>query len=301
MARQKAFLVIGLGRAGDVLYGSLQHHREQLATHGVQQPARSEEEMFRAAVWIRHDHRAWSLKRKDIEGSWSAIWRHAWSTKDTVVLGHPLLAGMTREEIALTVDRFPGFAVHVVVLLGAPDPRVSLFPDELDLADVLRRWSRAVKSPERLHVLPVDAADPTPAWQALARVVGFDAGELPLASDVAVAPRADATTLRLIAESGGASSSPDELAELAAAWAKLVAEEGYDVHGDLRGPSLPTLAAEEAGVADTSDRISVLSDALSESVVEIVRLRDRVALPDQQRAKSERKRRKLKKRLRSAT
>lgn len=300
MPKQKVFLLVGLPHSGvATLRLALERHRETLSAQRIQQPAESEDEMFRAAVWIRRDHRAWSLRRRDLDGAWIQIWRRAWATKDTVVLGHDLLAGMSNDEIALLVDRFPGFAVHVVVLAGAPDPRVALFPDDLDLAAVVGRWSGAVKSPDRLHLIAIDAGDTGPAWAALGEVIGFEADALALPDPRDVPVRADAATLRLLAESSGAPASRAELTELADSWAKLVADGGYDVHGDLAGLAarIPVVSS-DPGAADERERVAILSDALAESVAELVRLRDHVGDLEQERAKSERKRRKLKKRLR---
>ena len=167
-----------------------------------------------------------------------------------------------------------------------------LLPDELDLASVVRRWSTAVKTPDRLHVLTVDATDPLPAWQALGRVVGFDADALPLPAGAGARDRVDAATLRMLADTAGAAVSSAELADLAESWAKLVADEGYDVHGDLT-------VARAQGSDDTEDaeRVAILSDALSESVAELVRARDEVSDLHARLAKAQKKRRKLKKKL----
>ena len=83
-----------------------------------------------------------------------------------MVVGHELLAGATRDEIALLVDGLAGTQVHVVVLAGVPDGRVGLFPDELDLGSVLDRWAAAISSPDRVHVV---VTDPTDATRGLAR------------------------------------------------------------------------------------------------------------------------------------
>ena len=42
------------------------------------------------------------------------------------------------------VDGLAGTQLHVVALAGVPDGRLGLFPDELDLSDVLARWQLAV-------------------------------------------------------------------------------------------------------------------------------------------------------------
>ena len=300
MAKQKVYVLVGLPHSGAALLRlGMERHREALAAERVQLPAESEDEMFRAAVSLRREHRAWSLSHKDVDAAWSRIWRRAWGTKDTVVLGSDLLAGMSVEEIALMVDRFPGFAVHVVVLVGAPDPRVALFPDELDLTRVLHRWRSAVKSPDRVHVIAIDPKDPQPAWQSLGQVVGFGADALPLPEQPLAPGRLDPATVRLIADAAGAHASASDLRELSEAWAKLVADEGYDVRGELGSAAATSGATGEDAAAYDGARVAILSEALSESVAEVVRLRERVAYLDGRRTKSEKKRRKLKKRLKA--
>lgn len=275
MTKQDAYLLVGLPHSGlPVLTAALEQHRDALADAGVRVPARSEEEVFRAAVELRREHKAWSLRRKDVEGTWSQITRRAQkaATKhgDTVVVGHGLLAGAAAEEIDLLLDGLHGLRVHVVVLADSPDPLVGLMPSELDLADVLGRWSRAVRAPEHLHVLVAGAAGPTGAWQQLGRLVGFDAEALPLpAHPVPVAGRLDVRTLGLLAESTAALLDDDELRDLVDHWAKTVADGGYDVHGDLA-----TLAPHTAP-ADVP--LAALRSALAETVAEVGRLRERVA------------------------
>lgn len=202
MAKQKSFLLVGLPHAGvPLLTEALEQHRDALVERGVRSPAKSADEAFRAAVELRREHKAWGLRRRDVEGAWVGICRRALKHKDTVVVGHELLAGATRDEIALLVDGLARTQIHVVVLAGAPDGRLGLFPDELDLSGVLARWHLAVSSPDRVHVVVTDPADPVVAWRALGALVGFDADRLPLPEPATVVTAADAASLRLIAES----------------------------------------------------------------------------------------------------
>ena len=195
-----------------------------------------------------------------------------------MVVGHELLAGAATDEIALLVDGLAGTQVHVVVLAAVPDGRIGLFPDELDLSGVLARWHVAVSSPDRVHVVVTDPADPGVAWRGLGALVGFDADQLPLPEPSTVVVTADAASLRLIAESSGVHVGHDELVEIVEEWGKLVAEHGYDVVGDLHdlvpvrpaGPTDPARAAYE-------DRIDILNGALSEAVAEVGRLRQELA------------------------
>jgi len=295
MTTQKAFLLVGLPHTGvPLLTAALEQHREALAELGVRVPAKSADEALRAAVELRREHRAWGLRRKDVDGTWAAISRRALKHRDTLVVGHELLAGAAPDEIALLADGLAGTQVHVVVLAGVPDGRLGLFPDELDLAGVLGRWQHAVNEPDRLHVVVTDPADPTVAWRSLGALAGFDAARLPLPSSATVTGVADTATLRLIAETSALHVEHDELVEVAEEWGKLVADHGYDVLGDLRdlvpvrqgAPTDPARAAYD-------DRVAILADALTEAVTEVGRLRERLAAAEQRATKTEKKRRRL--------
>ena len=302
MAKRSAYLVVGLPRRGGSLPAALQARAAELTAVGLRQPARSQDEMFRAAVEIRRDHKAWGLRRRDVEGTWSEICRRAYTGKDTVVFGHDLLAGASTAEVALLVDRLPGFAVHVVVVAGPADPRLTLFPDEHDLAGVLERWSAAVRSPDRLHlVVPDPARDPDGpggAWAAVAGVLGFDPTAIPAPAEVETAA-GDVGALRLLATAPGSLASYDELVAAAEEWSKAVAEAGYDVRGDLAGLAPRPVADGPDGLAG-DDRLTVVSEALGDALAEVTRLRERTRLLEEQAAKAQRTRKKLKRRLADA-
>jgi hypothetical protein len=294
MGKPTSFLLVGLPHTGvPLLTAGLELHREALDGHGVRVPAKSADEVFRAAVELRREHKAWGLRRRDVEGAWAGICRRALKHRDTVVVGHELMAGATPDEIALLVDGLAGTQVHVVALAGVPDGRVGLFPDELDLAAVLARWERAVTGPDRVHVVVSDPTDSAVAWRALGALTGFDAERCPLPAPATAVQAADAA-LRLIAESSGVHMDHDELVELAEEWGKAVADRGYDVLGDLRDlvPSRPASPTDPAR-ASYDDRIDILSGALSEAVAEVVRLREQLAAAEQRTARSDKKRRKL--------
>jgi len=295
MAKQKAFLLVGLPHTAlPLLIAALEQHRDQLADHGVRVPAKSADETFRAAVELRREHRAWGLRRKDVEGTWTAIVRRAVKHRDTVVVGHQLLAGATTDEIALLSDGLAGTQLHVVVMAGPPDGRLGLFPDELDLAGVLSRWQGAVTAPDRVHVVVSDPADPAVAWRALGALTGFDADRLPVPAPSSAVGVADTATLRLIAETSGLHVEHDELVEVAEEWGKVVADRGYDVVGDLSDlvPVRPAAATDPARAA-YDDRVDILADALTEAVAEVGRLRERLAAAEQRAKKTERRRRRL--------
>lgn len=306
MAKRTAYLHVGLPHSGgDRLDAALQEHAAALAVAGVAVPSASADEMFRAAVELRREHKAWGLRRKDVEGVWSAVCRRAQQARGTVVVGHSLLAGATEAEIDLLVDRLPGFAVHVVVTVAAPDARVTVFPDDHDLSEVLRRWDRAVCSPDRLHVVVCDALDPTAAWGRLGALVGFESAGLALPA--ATPGEVDTRALRLIAESTDSLAGQEDLVAVVEEWAKVVADAGYDVRGDLSAlagsrPGTDPVDPTGPGAAANDDlRIALLADALSDSLAEVTRLRERTRTLQHDRDKLARKRRKLKHRLAAVT
>jgi hypothetical protein len=299
MAKPKTLLLVGLPHTGlPTLTAALEKHRDALAERGVRAPAKSADESFRAGVELRREHKAWGLRRRDVEGTWAGICRRVHKHRATAVVGHELLAGATHEEIALLVDGLSGTQVHVVVLAGVPDGRLGLFPDELDLAAVTARWESAVTGPDRLHVVVTDPAEPNLAWRALGLLAGFDADELPLPEPGEVRPPADTAALRLIAESSGLDVPHDGLVVVAEEWARAVADRGYEVLGELDDlVPVRQAASTDPARAAYDDRVEVLNDALSEAVVELGRLRARLALLEERNATLERKRRKLGRRL----
>lgn len=299
MAKQKTFLLVGLPHAGvPLLTAALEQHRDALVAAGIRVPARSADEAFRAAVEVRREHRAWGLRRRDVEGTWAEVCRRALKHHDTAIVGHELLAGAAPEEVALLVDGLTGTQVHVVVLASVPDGRVGLFPDELELAGVLKRWEAAVATPDRLHVVVTDPADPGVAWRALGRLALFDADELPLPDPATAVGPADTASLRLIAESSGFYADHDELVELADEWARAAAAHGYDVIGDV-GDLVPMRPASSTDPARASydDRVDILAEALVEAVTEVGRLREQLSLLQHQHPKQDRRRRKLGRKL----
>jgi len=283
MTKPTSFLLVGVPHAAlPLLTAGLELHRDTLARLGVRVPAKSADEAFRAAVELRREHKAWGLRRRDVEGTWAGICRralkHATKSSDTAIVGHELFAGAAHDEIALLVDGLAGTQVHVVVLAAVPDGRVGLFPDELDLAGVLTRWERAVSGPDRVHVVVTDPTDHSVAWRALGHLAGFDADRLPLPEPSTVVVPADAASLRLIADSSGVHVDHEELVEIAEEWGKVVADHGYDVIGDLRD-LVPVRPAGPTDPARTSheDRIDILNGALSEAVAEVGRLRQQLS------------------------
>jgi hypothetical protein len=188
MARRRAFLHIGPTHSGsDFFEDALAAHVEGLGAQGIRCPARSGEEMFRAVVEIRRVHKAWGYRRREVEGTWSAICRRAHKGRDTVVLSQSHLAAAATDEIALLLDRLAGFDVHVVVT--APDSGAGP-----DLAALVQRWTTPLRGPERMHVIGPASGDAEAfLWAELGRVVGFDAARLPLPGGL-VGPRVTGST-----------------------------------------------------------------------------------------------------------
>ena len=79
MAKRKAFLHIGPTHSGsDFLDEALALHADALAGQRIRRPAKSADEMLRAALEIRRVHKSWGYKRREVEGAWSAICRRAY-------------------------------------------------------------------------------------------------------------------------------------------------------------------------------------------------------------------------------
>ncbi len=179
-----------------------------------------------------------------------------------------------------------------------------------DLAGILGRWGWTFRD-DRLHVV---VGDDSSHWRHLLDLAGLPGAgldpELP-----AYAGPAGAAVLRrvnrqlerpLVAGSAGLLTAPERtepvmptastvgLRPLVEGWAKLIADAGHDLRGDLDG-----LVEEGDGVRmpGRGDQLDVAVDALAESLAENSRLRAVVADLELERERLNRKRRKLKRRL----
>jgi hypothetical protein len=283
MAKRTAYLHIGPTHSGsDLLADALALHALRLAEQGVHQPAKSRDEMLRAAIEIRRVHKAWGYKRSEVEGAWSAICRRAHKSKGTVLVSQPHLAAATHDEIALLLDQLPGFDVHVVVnLLGPPAP-----DGDEDAVAIIHRWAGALRSPDRMHVVvPPRGSDPVAfTWATLGEIVGFDAPRL--------VPSGEASLRGAVAP-----ARRDAVVDLAERWGKAIADGGYDVHGDLTDllPVQPGHAP--AAGPSTDERLLAATRDLTAAYDELERLRVRAGALEARNAALTRKGKKLKRRL----
>ncbi|MCW2797378.1 hypothetical protein [Nocardioides sp.] len=304
MARRKAFVHIGLPHSGGaILDPALEHHEASLSRLGVHRPAKSADEMFRAAVEILRDHRAWGYRRRDVEGSWSAVCRRARKGKGAVVVGQHLLAAAAPVEIDLFLEGLAGFEVHIVVIAAAPANQATAPNEAGDLSGVLDRWAAALRRPDRVHVIVAPDIDrrAQAIWAAYGRIVGFDASALHL-PDLSTTEAARTLALRHspLWEFDRALTSLDpheSRVELADRWAKDIADGGYDLHGDT-ADLIPVRGAARSWTASgTEDRLRAAEGLLGDALVESARLRAHNEVLEQRLATLQRSRKKLKRRL----
>jgi hypothetical protein len=285
MAKRKAFLHVGPTHSGsDFLDEALARSDDLLRARGVRRPAKSGDEMLRAALEIRRVHKAWGYKRREVEGAWSAICRRAYKGKDTVVFSQPHLGAATHDEIALLLDRLPGFDVHVVLNVVAP----FTVDGGADVVATVGRWAGALRSPDRLHVIvPPPARDAAGfTWAAFGRIVGFEAPPLLPPSVSRSTPRPAVAIDRY-----------DEIADLAEECGKAIAEGGYDVHGELADLVPVRPGNEPAGTPSTEEMLLVSTRELSAALDGLERLRVRCIALEERNAALSRKGKKLKRRL----
>ncbi len=375
MTRRKVFLHIGLpGTGAAFVEQALLSHATGLSAVGVEVASNSTEEMLRAAVEIRRDHKDWGYRRSEVEGTWSEICRRIFRAKCTSVVSQELLAAADADQIALFLDGLSGREVHLVLTVRDPGTQVTagwqetvesgdsvtfarfheriMDPDRThaqarrfwnaqDLVEVLARWGRI--KPQRIHVIAVpQETDPRAAvWKAFGDIVGFDASRFApdmardKARDMAWASRpilgtTEVAVLRGVNEAidgriegqlrrtvvkryfadrilGDTTGTPattppesyDELLVRSDEWHKLIANAGYDVHGELDDlfPRSPTKSAVSPDDVPLEARLRTTTNALANVLVEVARLREHNEQLEIRNAKLVRKRKKLKRRL----
>ena len=254
MAKRRFVVHLGLPDTGaGGLAAALAAHAGPLAEAGVRVPARSADEARRAALELRRLHSTYGLKRKEVEGTLALLCKRARKegakTHDAVVVSDDLLAGATREQVALLLDSLAGFEVHLVATLADParqlvaawseavragsdlelrryarrvlDPARRLdeagaFWADQDVEQVLERWSSELRRPDRVHVVvPQPGEDPVRAtWRCVARVVGADPASLPLETHAGAAAPAPAGLSGPAGAAGAAGSLGSSLGSL---------------------------------------------------------------------------------------
>lgn len=118
---------------------------EALALGGVAVPAADADGFAHAEIEILRAHKAYGLKRKQVEGAWARLGRRAWKTKSDCFVSMPGFFGATPEQVALALDGLADFKVVLVVTSG--------FTAAPPIA-----WTTLVKD-ERTHVLPSNLTD----------------------------------------------------------------------------------------------------------------------------------------------
>ncbi len=209
-------LHVGLPKSGTTfLQQSLAANREALGDRGVLYPQTSDSVMFRAALDVRGNHKAWGRKRSEVEGVWDDLCVQARRHVGTTVISHELLASASRQQVASATSMLKGLEVHVVVTVrdlarqlvaewqeGIKHGRRLTFEefharvgtghvsgdDSLsrhffaaqDLPDVLSRWGHWLPE-SQVHVVvgAPEGAEPGLLWARFAEVVGFDPDGFP--------------------------------------------------------------------------------------------------------------------------
>jgi hypothetical protein len=168
---QRVFVHVGVHKTGTThLQGELLRHRVALRDAGVLYPG-SANLMFRAAVDVRANHRAWGLRRRDVRGAWDDLCRKARLHDGATVLSHELFAAAARRQVVAALTMLRGLDVHVVVSTSDPTSATTL--------EALSHWGAAVPG-GNVHVLAAPGGDAghDVLWRRLGEVVGFDPVEV---------------------------------------------------------------------------------------------------------------------------
>jgi len=223
VARRRVYLHVGVPNSGTAfLQAGLTSNRKALGDAGFLYPTGGgEQQMFRAALDVRGNHKAWGRKRSDVEGTWDRLCRKARRHEGTTIIGHELLAAASARQIASAQSMLAGLDVHIVltardlgrqvtaawqegvkhgrtadfetfcarVLSDSPEHKdARRFWAAQDVPGVLDRWASRLPA-ENVHVVchPPLPADPSELWRRFADVIGFnphafDASEHPSGS-----------------------------------------------------------------------------------------------------------------------
>lgn len=212
--QSRVVLHVGLPKSGTTfLQHSLAENAVALEDRGVLYPQTDDDVMFRAALDVRGNHKAWGRRRKDVEGAWDHLAGRAHAHLGTTVVSHELLAAAGSRQIDSALSMLKGLDVHLVVtardparqlvsewqegvkhgrMLGFADFEAAVragdggvaehFHSAQDLPGVLSRWGRWLPA-ENVHVVTVapDGTDPRLLWARFGEVVGFDPTGFPAA------------------------------------------------------------------------------------------------------------------------
>jgi len=207
--RHRVYLHVGVPESGTTyLQAALTKNRKALRDAGFLYPGGDDEPMFRAALDVRGNQKAWGRKRSEVEGAWDRLCRKARTHEGTTVIGHELLSAASARQVTAARSMLAGLDVHVVVtasdlgrqviagwqeevkqgqttsfeefrrriVSGARENGTAQrFWASQDLPDVLTRWTSRLPA-ENVHVVcrPAPTADPGELWRRFAGVVGFD-------------------------------------------------------------------------------------------------------------------------------
>jgi hypothetical protein len=207
-------LHVGLPKSGTTfLQRSLAQHAEALGDRGVLYPQTKDDVMFRAALDVRGNHKAWGRSHKDVEGAWDRLAGEAHAHVGTTVISHEVLGAACQRQVDRAMSMLKGLEVHVVVTARDParqlvsewqegikhgrrltfaefeagvrdghDEVAQRFHAAQELPGVLSRWGHWLPA-DQVHLVtgPPDGADPQLLWSRLAEVIGFDPDGFPAA------------------------------------------------------------------------------------------------------------------------
>ncbi|MET3962166.1 hypothetical protein ABIE44_002100 [Marmoricola sp. OAE513] len=217
-------------------------------------------------------------------GAWHEIEDQIWKHKGVSLVSTPDISRADADKIALHLTGLRDLEVHLVLLVrdlptqvyaawqaglahGSTTPlkkytarltdpsrehwQAEEFWAGHDLGRILQGWTRAIHA-ERVHVISVDQ-DPDASWTALLGAAG-----------VTDLPRPEAFTAPALR----AELDPEWVLDVTTAWAKLIADRGFDLQGSVINAS-----AASAGVgAGRSDQLEAVAELLTRATAEVERL-----------------------------
>jgi hypothetical protein len=206
---RRVYLHVGVPKSGTTfVQDALSRNRKPLRRAGFLYPDGGEAAMFRAALDVRGNHKAWGRKRSEVENAWDDLCRKARRHEGTTIISHELLAAASPQQVASATSMLTGLDVHLVVTArdlarqvtaewqegvkhgrrasfetfgnrvlasGRGHEHAQRFWAAQDLPAVLARWGAWLPA-ENVHVVccPPPTADPRELWRRFAGVVGFD-------------------------------------------------------------------------------------------------------------------------------